>query len=64
MAILKSIFSCAVIGARKKSSVAMLKSVIVMMNLQNAREITMKMKSGYVVQYASNDTIKTVFFFF
>ena len=32
------------------------------MNVRNAREVTMKMiKSGYVVQYVINGTMKTVF---
>ena len=33
-----------------------------MMNLQNAREVTMRVKSGYVVQYAISGTMKTVFY--
>ena len=41
-----------------KSSVAMLKPVKVMMN---AREVTMKVKSGYIVQYVISGTMKTVF---
>ena len=33
-----------------------------MMNVQNVREITMKVKSGYVVQYVVNGTMKTAFY--
>ena len=40
--------------AKIKSSVAMVKPVKVMMNVQNNREITMKVKSGYAEQYAIN----------
>ena len=36
-----------------KSSVAMLKPVKVMMNVRNAREVTIKVKSGYVVSMSS-----------
>ena len=42
--------------ARMKSSMAMLKSEKVTMNAQNAREVTMKVKSGYIVQYVINGT--------
>ena len=37
-----------------KSSVAMLKPVKAMMNVRNARIVTMKVKSGFVVQYVIN----------
>ena len=46
-------------GVRMKSSVAMLKPVKVM-NVRNAREVTMKVKSGYVALYVINGTMKTV----
>ena len=49
-------------GARMKSSETMLKLVKGMMNVQDAREVTVKVKSGYVVQYAINGTMKTVFY--
>ena len=39
-----------------KSSVAMLKPVKVMMNVRNARKVTMKVKSGYIAVYIINDT--------
>ena len=58
---MKILFTCISMEARMKSSVAMLKPVTVMMNVQNAREVTMKVKSGYVVQYVINGTMKTVF---
>ena len=45
-----------------KSSVAMLKPVKVMMNVRNARKVTMKVKNGYVVQYGINGNMKTVFY--
>lgn len=47
-------FTCSVMTAKMKSSVAMVKPVKVMMNVQNNREITMKVKSGYAEQYAIN----------
>ena len=72
MVILKSIFSKILTmkilftyrgtGATMKSSVTMLKTVKVMMNVQNAREVTMKVKSGYVVQYVINGTMKTAIY--
>ena len=46
-----------------KSFVAMMKPVKVMMNVRNAIEVTTKVKSGYVVQFVINGTMKTVFFF-
>ena len=49
-------------GARMKSSEAMLKLVKGMMNVQDAREVTVKVKSGYVVQYPINGNMKTVFY--
>ena len=44
-----------------KPSVAMLKPVKLMINVRNAREVTMEVKSGYVVQYVINGTMKTAF---
>ena len=44
-----------------KSYVARLKPVKVIMNVRNARNFTLKVKSGYAVQYVINGTIKTVF---
>ena len=32
------------------------------MNVQNAKEVKMKVKSGYVVQYVINCTMKTAFY--
>ena len=61
MPIMEIIFTCNGIGAIMKSSVAMLKPVKVMMNVRNTREVIMKVKNGYVVQYAINGTMKTVF---
>ena len=49
-------------GGRKKSSVAMLKPMKVMMNIRNTMEVTMNVEIGYVVQYMINDTMKTVFY--
>ena len=61
MVILKSIFSklpmmsvlftWSGMRARMKSSVAMLQPVKAMMNVRNARIVTMKVKSGFVVQH-------------
>ena len=74
MAILKSFFSkmplmmilftCSCMRARMKSSVAILKPEKVMMNMQNAREVAMKVKSGYVALYVINGTMKTVTVFY
>ena len=47
---------------RRKSSVAMLKPMKVMMNIRNTMEVTMNVEIGYVVQYMINDTMKTVFY--
>ena len=47
---------------RRKSSVAMLKPMKVMMNMRNTMEVTMNVEIGYVVQYMINDTMKTVFY--
>ena len=47
-----------------KSSVAILKPEKVMMNMQNAREVAMKVKSGYVALYVINGTMKTVTVFY
>ena len=44
-----------------KSFVAMLKPVKVMMNVQNGRKVTMRVRSGYIVQYVINGTMRTVF---
>ena len=33
-----------------------------MMNVQNVREVMVKVKKGYVVQYVINGTINTVFY--
>ena len=49
-------------GGRKKSSVAMLKPMKVMMNIRNAMEVTMNVEIGCVVQYMINGTVKTVFY--
>ena len=71
MAILTSIFSklmimmifltCSGMGARMKSPETMLKPVKVMLNVRNPREVTMKVKSGYVALYVINGTMKSVF---
>ena len=47
-------------GARMKSSVAMLKPMKVIMIVQNARQVLMKVKSGYVALYVINGSMKTV----
>ena len=62
MHFMKMLFPCSSMGARTKSSVAILKPVKVMMNVRNAREVKMKVKRGYVVQYVINVTMKTVFY--
>ena len=62
MLIMKILFTCSGIEAGMKSSVAMLKPVKVIMNVQNAREVATKVKSGYVIQYVINGTINTVFY--
>ena len=59
MPMMKILFRCSSLGARMKSSVAMLKPVKVMINVRNAREITVKVKNGYVIN--RNRTMKTVF---
>ena len=46
---------------RRKLSVTMLKPMKVMINIQNAMEVTMNVEIGYVVQYIINGTMKTVF---
>ena len=58
---MKIIFTCSGLGARMKLYAAMLKPVKVMMNMRNAREVTMKVKSGYVVLYVIDGNIKTAF---
>ena len=55
------LFACSGMGARMKSSVAMLKPVDVMMNVRSARQVRMNVKSGYIVQYVINGTRKTGF---
>ena len=62
MPLMKILFPCSGMGARMKSSVAMLKPVKVMTNVRNAREVTIKVKNGYVIQYGINGTMKTVFY--
>ena len=55
LVIMMILFRCSGLGgATKESSVAMLKPVKVM-NMLNAREVTMKVKSGYVALYVIND---------
>ena len=58
---MKILFMYSDMRARIKPSVAMLKPVKVMMNVRNATEVTLKVKSGYVVQYLINGTKKTFF---
>ena len=58
---MKILFTYSGMRARMKSSMAMSKSVKVVMNVQNAREAAIKLKSGYVVQYVINGTMKAVF---
>ena len=58
---MKILFTCSGMWVRMKSSVAILKPVKVMMNVRNAKEVIMKVKSGCVVQYVVNGTMKTVF---
>ena len=58
---MKILFTYSGMVARMKSSAAMLKPVKVMTNVRNAREVTMKMKSDYVVLYVINGTMKTLF---
>ena len=58
---MKILFTCSGMRAKMKSSVPMPKPVKVMTNVRNAREVTMKVKSGYVVQYVINGTMKTAF---
>ena len=47
---------------RRKSSVAMLRPMKVMMNIRNAMEVTMNVEIGYAVQYIIDGTMKTVFY--
>ena len=58
---IKILFTCSGMEANMKSSAAMLKPVKVMMNLRNAREVTMKVKSSFVVHCVINGTMKTHF---
>ena len=37
------------------------RAIKLMMNVRNAREVTIKLKSGYVALYVINSTMKTVF---
>ena len=60
MPIMKILFTCSGIEARMKSSVALLKSVKVMMNVQNARKATMRVNSGHAAQYVIHGTIETI----
>ena len=60
--IMKILFMYSGTRARMKSSAAMLKPVKVMINVQNTIEVRLKMRSGYVVQYLINGTMKTVFY--
>ena len=53
---MKILFTCSGIWANVKSFVTMLKPMKVMMNVQNARKVAMKVKSGYVALYAINGT--------
>ena len=62
MPIMKILFMCNGMEARMKSSAAMLKPVKKMMNVQNDREVTVKVISGYFVQYVIKGTMKTVFY--
>ena len=62
MLIMKILFTCSGMGTRMKSFVAMLKPVKVMMNVQNGRKVTMMVRSGYIVQYVINGTMRTVFY--
>ena len=62
MLIMKILFTCSGMGTRMKSFVAMLKPVKVMMNVQNGRKVTMRVRSGYIVQYVINGTMRTVFY--
>ena len=61
MPIMKIFFTYIDMGVRMKSSVALLKPVKMTMNVQNAREVTMNVKSGCVVQYVINGTMKSGF---
>ena len=49
------------LGVRIKSLVTLWKPVKLMINVRNARKVTMNVKSGYVVLYIISDTIKKVF---
>ena len=62
MQFMKILFPCSGMGTRMKSSAAILKPVKMMINVQNAREVTVKVKSCYVVQYVVNGTMKTVLY--
>ena len=64
MSLMMILFTCSGMRARMKSSVAILKPEKVMMNMQNAREVAMKVKSGYVALYVINGTMKTVTVFY
>ena len=45
-------------GVRMKSLVTLWKPVKLMINVRNAWKVTMNVKSGYVVLYIINDTLK------
>ena len=60
MPIMKILFPCSVMRARMKSSVTMLNLVKVKMNVRNTREVILKVKNGYVVQYVINGIMKIV----
>ena len=53
--------TCSGMGERMRSPETMLKPVKVMLNVRNHREVTMKVKSGYVALYVINGTMKSVF---
>ena len=56
------LFAFSGMGAKMKSSVAMLKPVKMMINVRNAMGVAMKVKSGYVVLHVINGTMKTAFY--
>ena len=55
---MKILFMCSGMRERLRPSVETSESDD---EYKNAREVTMKVKSGYVVQYIINGTMKTVF---
>ena len=56
------LFAFSGMGAKMKSSVAMLKPVKMMINVQNAMGVAMNVKSGYIVLHVINGTMKTAFY--